>query len=154
MKTYFWWCNMILASGAVVSANHARAQSVDVDSLPKVACSQLVYSRQFLKQYPKAPAACIEARVAKGIRYAKFNGQVYIPGADVITVQMFNVAGDPLSTFSFKPSPEALVIVNGQPKPFSELRKGDPITFWVSEKRFAVYTAPGASGASQAVAPR
>jgi hypothetical protein len=154
MKTYIWLCSIFLASSVAIYSNHAKAQPVDVDSLPKVSCSELVYSQEFLTKYPKAPAACIEARVAKGKRYAKFNGKVYIPGADVITVQMFNVAGDPLSTFSFRPSPKARVIVNGQPKPFSELRKGDPITFWVSEKRFAVYTAPGASGVSKVVAPR
>jgi hypothetical protein len=80
---------------------------------------------------------------------------VYIPGTDVVTIQVFNVAGDPLSTISIKPSPTARVIINGEPKAYGELQKGDPVTFWVSEKRFAVYTAPGVKkGVSQAVAPQ
>lgn len=151
--------NMLARAAIVVplaaAAHGAAAQKVDPETLPKVGCSELIYSQKFLAQYPKAPAACLEARVAHGTRYAKFSGKVYIPGTDVITVQMFNIAGDPLSTFSFKPSPNARVILDGKPTPFAKLRAGDPVTFWVSEKRFAVYTAPGDThGVSKGAAPR
>jgi hypothetical protein len=155
MNTYKWLNCAAIALPLTLAAHQVLGQTVDPNKLPKVECTELTYSQEFLAKYPKAPAACLEARVAHGKRYAKFSGQVYIPGTDVITVQIFNVAGDPLSTFSFKPSPDARVIINGKKVPYSQLAKGDPVTFWVSENRFAVYTAPGATkGVSAAVAPR
>jgi hypothetical protein len=135
-----------------LAALPASAQKIDPDKLPKISCTDLVYSHAFLDKYPKAPAACLEARVYKGAKYAKFSGKVFIPGTDVITVQVFNVAGDPLLTFSFKPSPAARLVVNGKTESWAELQKGDPVTFWVSEKRFDFYTGPGGT-ASHGTAP-
>lgn len=154
MNTFRWIQCAAIAMPLVVGVNLAIAKPIDPESLPKVACADLVYSSEFLDKYPKAPAACLEARVYHGLRYAKFNGKVYLPGADVITVQILNAAGDPLTTFSYKPSPGATVIVDGKRKPYAQLEKGDALTFWVSEKRFAVYSAPGRGQAMQAVAPQ
>src|SRR5277367_113224 len=108
-----------------LAALPASAQKIDPDKLPKINCTDLVYSHAFLDKYPKAPAACLEARVYKGTKYAKFSGKVYIPGTDVITVQVFNVAGDPLTTFSFKPAASARLVVNGKTESWAELQKGD-----------------------------
>jgi hypothetical protein len=139
---------LLLSSAPLPSS----AQKIDTSKLAKAACSDLVYSQDFIGKYPKAPAACIEARVYKGQRYAKFIGKVYIPGKDVISVQILNVAGDVLTAVSFKPSPNARLLINGKAEAWGDLQKGDPVTFWVSEKRFAVFTGPGGS-ASAGVAP-
>jgi hypothetical protein len=152
MKISRWLNCAAIVLPLSLAALPASAQKVDPDKLPKINCTDIVYSQTFLAQYPKAPAACLEARVYKGVHYAKFSGKVYIPGSDVITVQFFNVAGDPLTTVSFKPSPSARLVVNGKTEAWSELQKGDPVTVWVSEKRFAFYTGPGGS-ASKGVAP-
>ena len=50
-----------LFSGATMAA-----KAVNPDTLPKVECTSLRYSDDFLQKYPKAPAACLEARVYKG----------------------------------------------------------------------------------------
>lgn len=153
MKIQRWLNCAAIALPLSLSSYAATAQKIDPEKLPKVACSDLVYSQQFLKTYPKAPAACQEARVYGGKKYAKFDGKVFIPGADVVTIQFFNVSGDPLTTVSLKPSPSAKVIVDGKTKTIAQLNKGDPITIWVSEKRFAAYTSPGAKSSSTLVAP-
>lgn len=137
-----------------IAAHHAGASPVDPDKLPKVDCSQLVYSQQFLAKYPKAPAACQEARVYKGKRYAKFSGKVYLNSPTGTTVQFFNVAGDPLSTLTVKPSPTAKIMINGETKTYADLKQGDPVTFWVSEKQYAVYSSPGSKSHTPIVAPQ
>jgi hypothetical protein len=121
----------------------ANAQKVDPDKLPKVACSELTFSQAFLKQYPKAPAACQEARVYQGKRYAKFSGKVSKKDESALSVQVNNVAGDAIDTLSVKPSTTATVIVNGERVKLSDLKSGDPITIWVAETRFAFYATPG-----------
>ena len=47
-----------LFSGVTTAASSA----VDPNQLPKVECSSLRYSQEFLDKYPRAPAACLEAR--------------------------------------------------------------------------------------------
>jgi hypothetical protein len=153
MNLYQWLACSALTLPLAIGAQRVNAQTVDPDNLPKVACTDLTFSQDFLKNYPKAPAACIEARVYHGTRYAKFNGKVFLTDPSFITVQVFNVAGDPLDTFSFKPSTNVTVIVNGKREKYSELKVGDPLTFWVSENRFSIYSAPG-RGASTGLPPQ
>jgi hypothetical protein len=86
---------------------HANAQKVDPDKLPKVGCTELTFSQAFLSKYPKAPAACQEARVYQGKRYAKFSGKVSKKDEASMAVQVNNVAGMPLirSASSRQPLP-------------------------------------------------
>jgi len=76
------------------------------DELPQVACSDMRFSAAFLAKYPKAPAACQDAREYKGERYAKFEAKVYLIDPAFTTVQLLNVAGDMVTTFSLKPGPD------------------------------------------------
>jgi hypothetical protein len=132
----------------------AATKSVDPETLPKVSCTKLVFSQDFLRKYPKAGAACQEARVYKGLRYAKFSGKVSMTDPAYIVVQVFNAGGDALSSVTFKPQPSSKVLVNGEPTTIADLKVGDPVTFWVSEKRFAMYPTPGATAnASKGLPP-
>jgi hypothetical protein len=154
MKINRWLASLAITLPLAIVAQHARAQEMpDPEKLPKVNCTSLTFSHDFLDKYPKAPAACQEARVYKGIKYAKFKGKVYLTDPAYITLQVFNVRGDPLDTISFKPNPDALLLVNGQQEKFSELKVGDPVTFWVSENRFSIYGAPGAATGGQGLPP-
>ena len=147
MKISGWLTGTAIMMLVSLAPSLASAQ-VDPNKLPKVSCSSLIFSQDFIQKYPKAGAACQEARVYKGKRYAKFTGKVYLTDPTYIVVQVFNVAGDPLDTVTFRPQPSSTLLVNGQPEKFSELKVGDPVTFWISEKRFAMYSAPGAVTAS------
>ena len=119
----------------------------------KIACSEVKYSSEFLAKYPDAPAACLEAVEKGGKRYAKFNARVYLNSADRTTVELLNTRGDHLSTFSFKPAPDAGVNVNGKKVPFTELKKGEKISFWVSEDRLTAAELPGDTADSWSVLP-
>jgi hypothetical protein len=128
-------------------ANEAAASDA------KIACSDVKYSSEFLKKYPDAPAACIEAVEKEGKRYAKFQARVYLNSADRTTVELLNTRGDPLSTFSFKPGPDAAVDIDGKKTKFTDLKKGEKISFYVSEDRLAASELPGSTEESWAVLP-
>jgi hypothetical protein len=125
----------------------------DPSSLPKVSCSEFHYSASFLQRYPKAPAACVDGRVYKGVKYAQFNAKVYLASPEFITVELLNVAGDTTSTFSFKPPAGAPVTVNGKVEKFSDLQPGDKITFWVTEKGLSAKSQPASTEHSWRVLP-
>ncbi len=119
----------------------------------QIACTEVKYSSEFLAKYPQAPAACLEARDNDGKRYAKFNARVFLNSADRTTVELLNVKGDRLSTFSFKPAAEAGVNINGKKVKFTDLKKGETISFWVSEDRMTASEMPGSTEESWAVLP-
>ena len=126
----------------------------DFDKLEKVACTDLKYSSEFLAKYPTAPAACLEGRVHEGKRYGKFVAKVFLNSPDRTTVELLNVKGDPLTTFSFKPGRGCgrQGRWRGQTK-FKDLRKGEKITFWVSEDRMTAQSLPTSTADSWAVLP-
>jgi hypothetical protein len=141
MSVSRWMVLAALSLPLSITLASAAAPKVDPEKLPLVACSDLHWSAQFLARQPKAPAGCQEARVYKGQRYAKFNAKVFLVNPDSVTLTFLNVAGDDLSTFTYKG--DAPLIVNGKPTPWKDLKVGDKVTVWVSEKRFSVSGAPG-----------
>jgi hypothetical protein len=119
----------------------------------KIACTEMKYSSEFLSKYPDAPAACVEAVEKEGKRYAKFKAKVYLNSADRTTVQLLNTKGDPLTTFSIKPGPDASVDIDGKKTKFKDLKTGEKISFYVSEDRLAASEQPGSTEESWAVLP-
>jgi hypothetical protein len=152
MKKLNWLFVSALALALPLSAGTASA-AVNPDKLPQVECSSLHFGAAFLAKYPKAPSACLDARVYKGKRYAKFEAKVYISSPEFMTVQMLDASGNTVETFSFKPSPNQHVIVNGQDKAFHDIAVGEKITVWVSEKRLTAAKLPGSTTDSWTVLP-
>ncbi len=135
-----------LALGTAFAADPMESDS-------KIACSEVKYSSEFLSKYPDAPAACVEAVEKEGKRYAKFNAKVFLNSDDRTTVELLNTRGDRLSTFSFKPGPDAAVNINGEKTKFTDLKPGEKISFWVSEDRLSAAELPGDTDESWAVLP-
>jgi hypothetical protein len=129
------------------------AKPVDPDKLPQVACSDLQFSAAFLLMYPKAPAACLDGRVYNGKRYAKFRAEVYIYDPSFMTVQMLDVTGAIVTTFSFRPAPDQGVHVNGHLRKFDDMSVGEVLTIWVSEDRMTAQELPGSTTDSWAMLP-
>jgi len=119
----------------------------------KISCSEVKYGPEFLKKYPDAPAACIEAIEKNGTRYAKFKARVYLNSKDRTTVTLLSPKGEDLSTFSFKPSAEGGVHVNDKLIKFHDLKPGEKISFYVSENRLTASELPGDTQDSWSVLP-
>ena len=146
--------------GALVGATIALPLTIGIAladspmaSDKKIACSEVKYSSEFLKKYPDAPAACIEAVEKNGKRYAKFQARVYLNSKDRTTVELLNTRGDRLSTFSFKPSAEGGVHVGDKQVKFHDLKPGEKISFYVSEDRLTASEMPGDTHDSWSVLP-
>jgi hypothetical protein len=150
MKRIQW---LLLTALALPLSIGTALAAINPDTLPQVACSDLKFSAAFLAKYPKAPAACLDARVYHGHRYAKFEVKVYISSPQFMTVEMLDASGATVTTFSFKPAPGQGVHVNGQLRKFSDMAVGEKLTVWVSEKRLTAMELPGSTANSWAVLP-
>ena len=143
----------LIGSALVLPLSIGVAFAGDKEEGTKIACTEVKYSAEFLARYPDAPAACVEAQDRDGKRYAKFNARVYLNSADRTTVELLNTRGDRLSTFSFKPSPDAAVMIDGKKTKFTDLKVGEKISFWVSADRLTASELPGSTEESWAVLP-
>jgi hypothetical protein len=147
---------LILCLALIAPASFAWAQKVDVSKLPEVACSDLKFSVAFLDKYPSAPAACLEGRVYKGVKYGKFNAKVYINNLpNFITVQLLNSQGTemPNSTFSVKPKPGTVVYIDGKKTNPEDLKVGQQVTFWVPENKMEARSLEAPTAQSWRVIP-
>jgi hypothetical protein len=140
MKTSkFIACLALIAPVSFVWA----AEQVDPEKLQKIDCTTFKFSSAFLDKYPKAPAACLEGRVYEGTTYAKFNAKVYINNLpDYLTLELMNVVGTTITTFSVKPQGGGTVYINGKQTPAADLKVGQRITLWVPESRMEVKVLP------------
>jgi hypothetical protein len=129
------------------------AKPVDPESLPKISCSEIHFGAAFLKKWPMAPQACIEGRDNNGTRYAKFTAKVYLTGEDRTTVTLVDAQGKDVTTASIKPKPGSAVMIGGRKIQFKDLKKGEEITFWVSEKRTSATSLPAPTSDQWALAP-
>jgi hypothetical protein len=118
---------------AIVVPNIAIA----LDS-PKESCSNIQWSPDFLKEYPKAPVACREVTVKDGVKYAKFNGKVSKTGSKLVQVEISDVADIPISTIAFQVGVGGRITVDGKDEKVKDLKVGDVLTFWVREGQFGI----------------
>lgn len=143
----------IAALAAGCGASTSTSRPPDPNKLTKVECSALHFSDEFLKKYPEAPGACVDAREYQGKRYAKFKARVYLNSADRTTVTLLSKEGTDLTTFSFRPGPNATIRLNGKDTKVTDYRPGEVISFWVSEDRMAASALPASSEETWAVLP-
>ena len=153
MKISRWLACTALVLPVAIGSQLVGAQQVGSDVGTVIPCSDLTFSKDFLAKYPKAPAACIEARTYNGKKYAKFNGKVYLKEGSAMTVQVNNVAGDALNAITVQPSQTATLLVNGKEEKFSDLKVGDPIAIWISQDRYSFYSAPGKAAGKVVATP-
>ena len=100
-----------------------------------------------------APQACIEARDNHGTKYAKFTAKVFLTGEDRTTITIVDGQGKDVTTASIKPKPGSAVMINGQRVQFKNLKKGEELSFWVSEKRTSASSLPAPTADSWSMTP-
>ncbi|MEJ1964941.1 MAG: hypothetical protein WDO56_26760 [Gammaproteobacteria bacterium] len=116
----------------------------------KLSCiKDIVYSQEFLAHYPKAGAACREVLVRDGTKWARFDADVVKVKGNEVTASFIDSYKNPVATLTFAAAPEARVTVNGKETKYSDLQKGDTLSFWMPESRVGFYAAPGASKVTQ-----
>ena len=69
---------------------------------PANSCANIQWNPAFLKEMPKAAAACREVTLKDGIKFARFNGKVSKVGHSFVQVEVSDVADIPISTIAFQ----------------------------------------------------
>jgi len=105
-------------------------------------CMDIAWNTEFLKSFPRAPAACKEVVVRNDKTFARFDAKVTAVGPDVVKVRFSNVAGNPGREISIRPGPDARVLMDGKKVEYSKLRKGDQLTVWMPEREIGVISDP------------
>jgi hypothetical protein len=144
---------ILLGALSLSLAIRTASAAVNPDKLPQVSCSAVKFSAAFLAKWPKAPAACQDARVYKGQTYAKFQVKVYISSPEFMTFQILDSSGATVTTASMKPGPDQGVHVNGKLEKFHDMSVGETLTFWISENRTAAQELPGSTKQSWTLLP-
>jgi hypothetical protein len=121
-----------LCSGATIAA-----EAVNPDTLPRIECTSLRYSDAFLQKYPKAPAACEEARVYKGETYMKVRAKVYVREAPMLSVDLMDPYGNTLGTVLIRKPQSLRLLINGQAVDAFDLHRDEEVTVWVPQSMFA-----------------
>jgi hypothetical protein len=123
--------------------------AADAPAMAMAKCSDIVYHKEFLDKYPKAPAVCRSVSVKNGVKSAKFSAKVVGLDKGSVKVQFLNVAGDPVAgmePLSFTPKEGATLSVNGKHEKYKDLKSGDSLNFYVSENRVGIVTDPDEAG--------
>jgi hypothetical protein len=128
-----------LCSGATNAA-----EAVNPDTLPKIECSSLRYSKDFLQNYPKAPAACLEACVYKGVTYLKVKAKVYVKEEPMLSIDLMDSYGNTLGTVPVRKPQSLRVIIDGKEVGASDLQRDEAVTIWVPQSMFDAQ--PAAAG--------
>ena len=105
--------------------------------------SNFTYSKEFLAKYPKAPSACREVQVKDGQRWARFEANVTSHKSQQVTADFIGNFGDKLATLTFTAASDAVLQVGDKTEKFSDLQRGDTLSFWVPESRAGMYAQPG-----------
>jgi hypothetical protein len=127
---------VLTATAASVIAFAANA--APIVAAPKESCSNIEWSQDFLKDYPKAPAACREVTVRDGVKFAKFEGKVSKVGQHFVQVAISDVADIPISTIAFQIGTGGRITLDDKVIKVDELQVNDQLSFWVREGQFGI----------------
>ena len=139
--------NQALFAAMVLAVSYGTsnaAEAVNPDTLPKIECSSLHYSEGFLQKYPKAPAACMEARVYKGTTYMKVKAKVYVREEPMLSMDLMDPYGNTLGSVLVQKPQSLRVLINGKEVDAFDLHRNEVVTVWVPQSMFD--TQPAAAG--------
>jgi hypothetical protein len=114
-------------------------------------CMDMQWHADFLKAFPRAPAACQEIAVRNGKKFARFTAKVTAVGPDAVKVRFLTSAGNPEREVTLEPGPNARVEMDGKKVEYSKLKKDDVLTFWVAERQLGVISDPDDAASSTIV---
>ena len=87
---------------AVVGLVAAAQATPNPSPGPSNNCASIVWNAAFLKEIPKAAAACRDVTVKDGTKYAQFMGKVSKVGTHYVQVAVSDVANLPISMIAFE----------------------------------------------------
>jgi hypothetical protein len=114
-------------------------------------CMDIQWNADFLKAYPRAPAACQEIAVRNSKKFARFTAKVTTVEAAAVKVRFLSSSGEEGREIALKPGPNARVDIAGKKVEYSKLKKDDVLTLWVPERALGVISDPDDTASSSIV---
>jgi hypothetical protein len=105
---------------------------------PSNDCAAIVWNPAFLRELPKAAAACRDVTLRDGIKYARFQGKVSRVGKRYVQVAISDVANTPIGMIAFEIGDGGKITLNDKAEKVADLQVGDQLTFWIHEGEFGV----------------
>lgn len=148
---------VFLSAGALGVLGLALASpSFAADKAVGAGCSNVTFNAEFLKAYPRAPAACQEVVTKDGKKVVRFTAQVSKVTKDHFQLVFLNAVGKPIEpaqTLTLIPQAGQKLTVDGKQVAYAELRKGDKLDFWVPENDVGAYLDPASTALHTIVLP-
>ncbi len=123
-------------------ATMSAAQASGDSKHPAYACANVRWNEEFLRYFPKAPAACRVITENDGVDYAQFNGRVSKLGPRFVQVEVADVANFPIATVEFKIGSGGTAEINNRVVKVRDLKVDDRLTFWIREGQFGTLSVP------------
>lgn len=126
----------------VLLAAMSAARASSGSEHPTYACANVRWNEQFLRYFPKAPAACRDVTEKDGVDYARFDGRVSKMGPRFVQVEVADVANFPIATVEFKIGSGGTAQINNRVVKVRDLKVDDRLTFWVRAGQFGTLSVP------------
>jgi hypothetical protein len=127
---------------------HANAKLAEGETSSSC-ISNFTFSQEFLAKYPNAGGACHEVKVENGQKWARFDAEVFAVNGRRVTANFVDRYDRNVGQITFEAPSNARVDVNGRRTRYSDLQRGDRLSFWVPESRAGFYAAPGTAASDK-----
>lgn len=137
-----------LLMGLVWSGNALAQQGATEmpdPELDRASCEEVNWHQDMLRKYPWVAQGCREAIVVDGRNWARFEAEFQQLNRDgSITSNFRSDRGRSLGNVRLMPGENQRVLLDGRPREFSDLRRGQVLNFYAPDDMFAFTTTPGA----------
>jgi len=141
---------LMIAGLAIAGSAGAQQATLKTAAIPspdvnRQSCERMNWNKDMLGRYPWVVGACHEVVEVNGEKWARFQGKYERRNANGSFRTGFvdrqnKAAGDVI----LMPAPGQQVLLSGNRVPFSELREGQVLSFYVPEGTFGFAIEPGA----------
>ena len=101
-------------------------------------CEDLTFSGDVLNRFPRANEACLDVAVRDGKQYAHFTAEIQRVSGSSVYARFKRRDGGMTETFKFTPPASARVKLDGRQYRYRELARGQEISVYVPQDRWAV----------------
>ena len=139
----------------LAGSGNAIAQQETGASMPRpgtdrASCNAIEWHRDMLRDYPWVADACQEAVTVNGQKWARLEAEFQTFSDDGILRSNFrDDRGRSLGSIDLMPDSDQRVLLDGRPRMFSELRRGQVLNFYLPQGGSSFATEPVATPSAQ-----
>ncbi len=139
--------SLALSGNSLAQQGQPTMPDPDMD---RTSCDEVDWHQDMVRDYPWVADACHEAVIVDGQKWARFEAEFEQVNNDgTITSDFKNNRGRSMGSVNLEPGRDQRVMLDGQPTPFTDLRRGQVLNFYAPEGMYAFTTEPGVPESEQ-----